>query len=113
MSTGILPKFRERVGELRKRIGERRILGERAQIQIGKGALIERARKRLTQTTERIQELKPGIIPKMGQLLSEWYPGKRLVEVITPKTELVKPGELTMTPAKEEVKPPAKTGMHY
>ena len=107
----IVERLRERVEGLRRRI--RGQAGVRSQIQLGKGALIERGREIITKTTERIQELKPGIVPKIGQVLSEWYPGKRLVQVVTPKTQVVRPGEITQTPAKEEFKEPQRIGAHY
>jgi len=115
MSEGVLPKVRERIKEVREKVklpalrGKR---GERAEIKIGKGALIERMRERATRVTETIQEVKPGIIPKIGSILSEWYPGKRLVTVVTPKTEIVRTGEYVQKEA-EKVKTPEKEGSHY
>jgi hypothetical protein len=112
---GLLPRLRERVKEVRERLKfPRTERGERGQIRIGRGALIERMRKRATEVTERIQELKPGIVPKMGEILSQWYPGKRLVTILTPKTEIVKPGEYIQQEAKEKVEPPeVGEGKHY
>jgi len=111
----IFPKLRERVKEIRERIRIPRLRGEagtRGEIPVGKGALIERARKRAVEVTERLQEVKPGLIPRFGEILSEWYPGKRLVTVLTPKTEIVKPGELIHQEA-EKVRPPVGEGKHY
>jgi hypothetical protein len=115
MAEPVFPKLRERLKEAREKVklptlrGER---GERAEIKIGKGALIERVRERATRATETIQEVKPGVIPKIGSILSEWYPGKRLVTVVTPKTEIVRTGEYVQKEA-EKVKAPETEGSHY
>ena len=110
----VLPKLRERLKEVRERLPRLRGEKARAEIQIGKGALIEKLRERATRTTERIQEIKPGIVPKIGEILSQWYPGKRLVTVVTPKTEIVRPGEITLTEPRERYEPrKEEEGMHY
>ena len=115
--TQVLGNIRERLREvrerIRERIGARGRVGERAQIQVGKGALIERARKRASMVTERLQEIRPGIIPKMGEVLSEWYPGKRLVKVISPKTELQETPELSEKPPEKKIKVAEKEGILY
>jgi len=105
----ILPKIKERIEAIRKL----RPKAERAEVRIGKGALIERVRKRAVEATEKIQEAKPGIIPKIGEVLSQWYPGKRLVTIITPKTEIVKPGEYVQKEAEKTYRPPEREGVHY
>jgi hypothetical protein len=115
MSEGILPKVRERIKETREKLKRPGLLGEsgsRAQLRIGKGAVIERFRERTAKVTERVQEVKPGIIPKIGEVLSQWYPGKRLVTIVTPKTEIVRTGEYVQKEA-EKVKAPEKEGSHY
>jgi tetrahydromethanopterin S-methyltransferase subunit G len=110
----VLPKLRERLKEVREKIKlPRAERAGRGRVQIGRGALIERLRKRATEVTERVQEFKPGIVPRIGEVLSAWYPGKRLVTILTPKTELVRPGELIQQEAKEKVKPPEGEGRHY
>jgi hypothetical protein len=115
VSEGILPKVRERIKETREKLKRPGLLGEagsRTQLRVGKGALIERFRERTTKATERVQELKPGIVPRIGEVLSQWYPGKRLVTVVTPKTEIVRTGEYVQKEA-EKVKTPETEGSHY
>ena len=110
-------EIRERLKEIRERIRQRVGLrserGGRAQIQVGGGALIERARERVSKAAERVGELKPGIIPKVGEILSEWYPGKRLIKVISPKTEIITTTELTEKPPEKKIPPPPSEGILY
>jgi len=114
---GLIPRLRERISEIRERVGLR--AGGRGQIQIGKGALIERSRELVSRGIERIQELRPGIVPKVGEVLSEWYPGKRLIEIVSPKTaeegargEVVKAGEMTYKEVEVEKPKPERKGYH-
>jgi len=111
----ILPRIRERLEELRERIrrprAERGV--ERGEIEVGAGRLIEVGKKRVTKVVERAKELRPGVIPKVAEIVAEWYPGKRLMRVITPKTEIVKPGEITYKEAEEEYPIKKERGVHY
>jgi hypothetical protein len=119
VSEPVFPKIRERIKEAREKVKLPALRGEKAaplgggiRAQIGKGKLIERMRERATRVTERIEEVKPGIVPRIGEILSEWYPGKRIVTVVTPKTEIVRAGEYVQKEA-EKVKPPEREGSHY
>ena len=117
MPEALLPKFRERVEEIRERIKRRELLrgqrsAARGQVKVGGGALIERGREVAEKVTKRVQEVKPGIVPKVGEILSEWYPGKRLMTIITPKGEVIKPGEYIQATA-EKVTEPVREGVHY
>lgn len=104
-----LKRIRERIEEFRYR----RPLAERGQIQIGKGALIERGKQMVERVTTKIAELRPGILPKFGEILSEWYPGKRLTQVLTPKTQIKVAEEFVMKKPKELPPSPGKVGVHY
>jgi len=114
MSERLIDRVTERIREGRERIRERLEAFREGRGLRGEVApLRERVKKRLSEITERIEARKPGIIPRMQTLFKDWYPGSRLVKVITPKTQIVKPGELTLTEAKEKVKRPIRKGMHY
>lgn len=111
---GVLERIRERVEEIRMRRG---VFGERGQIQIGGGALIEKGKEIVNKVTAKVQEVRPGIIPKIGQILAEWYPGKRLTQILTGtpggRAEIQTLEEYTRRPAKRPEKPPKHVAIHY
>lgn len=84
----------------------------RGQIQVGKGALISKAKERTTTAIEKVKELRPGILPKAVEKLSVWYPGKRLAEVLA-KPQLKITTDFTSAPAPKVVGKPEKTWIHY
>jgi len=104
-----LKRVRERIREIRVR----RPLAERGQIQIGKGALIDKAREKISTVTGKVAELRPGILSKFGEILSEWYPGKRLTQVLTPKTQIKVTEEFVKRPPKPVPPAPTREGFHY
>lgn len=111
MAEGIKPlkRVRERIAEIKYR----RPLMERGQIQIGKGALIDKAKQVTEKVTTKISELRPGILPKVGEILSEWYPGKRLTQILTPKGQIKVTEEFVKRPPKELPPAPTREGFHY
>jgi len=84
-----LERLKNRAQEFRKRLEERRKGGRGQLIQgkLGGGKLIERVRERSAKFSEKVQEFKPGLLSGKAKILGEWYPGKRLVNVLTPKVE--------------------------
>ena len=99
--------LKNRVKEMRENIQKRRS-GGKTQL-IGGGKLIEKGRERVAKITEKIEARKPGILGQRTQILGTWYPGKRLVEVLTPKVEGGTPTPTTTT----EKKPAGKKVPHY
>jgi len=62
----------ERVAQVRGRVGMRGMAGQ--QVMVGKGALIEQARRRADEIARRLAERRPGIIP----MVKEFKPGQRV-----------------------------------
>jgi len=114
MAERIVDRVRERVEARRARIRERiKAFREGRRLRGEIIPLRESEWKRLAEITERIEARKPGLIPRMDAILKDWYPGSRLVRIFTPKTQIVRPGELTLTEAEEEVRRPIRKGAHY
>ena len=100
-------KIKEKVKEVRQNVQKRRS-GGGTQI-LGGGKVVEKVRERTARISEKIQERKPGILGQRAQILGTWYPGKRLVEVLTPKVEGGVPTPTTTT----EKKPTVRKVPHY
>jgi len=100
-------RIRERVGMVRERIR-----GQRGQIEIGKGALISKAKEKAQNITKKALELRPGILPKAAEKLKVWYPGKRITEILA-KPQLKTTVELTGREAAKPASKPEEIWIHY
>jgi uncharacterized coiled-coil protein SlyX len=81
MPEPLIETLRRRLEELRERLRVPVIRGQ-SEIVIGKGAMIERARKTLDEITARVKERKPAIIPAVTEAISKWKPGARIKEIL-------------------------------
>ena len=85
-------KIRSIISRIRERIRGQVNFG---QIQVGKGALIQEAKSKLTNITAKVQELRPGILPKVA----EFKPGTILQTVSGQKVrgETVERGSMSIS----------------
>lgn len=82
MPRQIAPKLRERLREARERVTERRFLGqasnpartEQGQVQVGGGALLSRGRNVSQKAIDKIEELRPGVLPKVTERIERVKP---------------------------------------
>jgi len=97
---------------LRERIRRRVSLSQRGQIQVGGGALVGKAKEKVTSLTAKAKELRPGIIPKLSEKLAAWYPGKRISSIVA-RPQLKTTVDIVERPATPYRPRPEKTWVHY
>lgn len=86
-------RARSKIEQLRGRVmtrGGGGFLSQRSQVMVGKGALVEQARRRANQVSRRLMERKPGIIP----MVKEFKPGQRVRQLF---------GQITDNPAIDDM----------
>jgi len=76
----ITGRLRDRIREIRERIRERIPFRSQmsSQIRIGGGELISMAREKISTVSAKVQELRPGILPKVA----EYKPGTIITTVL-------------------------------
>jgi len=73
-------RIRDRIRQIRERVRERIPLGGQIspQVQVGGGALVSMARDKISMISAKVQELRPGILPKVA----EYKPGTLVTTVL-------------------------------